>query len=228
MHDLMRKDEGLARKVGDAQPIDVKALTEDGRFEGYASMFGDLDQGCDIVMPGAFADSLVKTPAARIKLLWHHDPKSIVGKWLEVREDARGLYVKGQIFTGLPRGEEARMLMKEGALDGLSIGYRTLVDEVDRETGVRRLLKVDLKEISIVTFPMQASATVQLVKGDEWPSERELERYLRDGGFSAREAKVIIADGFKALRTERDAGLEDNEGPDDVGALNRLAEMLRA
>lgn len=199
----------LGRPVG----LDVKQISEQGEFEGYASVFGDRDQGDDIVVSGAFSDSLVSHPIERVKMLWQHRPDKPIGKWLEAREDTKGLYVRGKLFLGIQQGRECHELMKEGAIDGLSIGYRTKSHQYDTDLGIRRLIKLDLREISVVTFPMLESATVSLVKGDSLPTEREFERWLmRDAGFSAQQAKAIIADGFKSLKSARDAGTGDENG----------------
>jgi HK97 family phage prohead protease len=93
-------------------------------------------------------------------MLWQHDPAQPIGVWDEVREDATGLYVKGRILTEVARGQEAVALLAAGAIDGLSIGYRTLRAERDAK-GQRLLQELDLWEVSLVTFPMLAEARVQ-------------------------------------------------------------------
>ena len=216
-----KSDSGLNKA---AAVEDVKALAEAGEFEGYASIFGEVDQGRDVMLSGAFRDSLIKRPADRIKMLWQHDREKIIGKWLEVREDNRGLYVKGKLILGLEKGREAHELMMAGALDGLSIGYRTVLDEYDRDTETRRLKEVELREVSLVTFPMLESATASLVKGETLPTEREFEGWLRDAGFSRQQSKAIIADGYKSIRSERDAG---GNGDGVAEALRQLAESFR-
>jgi HK97 family phage prohead protease len=129
--------------------------------EGYASVFGRRDQGGDVVGRGAYAASLAALAASgrRVKMLWQHDPAQPIGVWDEVREDATGLYVKGRILTEVERGREAAALLAAGAIDGLSIGYRTL--RAEREASGQRLLReLDLWEVSLVTFPMQAEARI--------------------------------------------------------------------
>jgi len=140
-------------------------VAEDGTFAGYASLFGKTDLGRDMVMPGAFRASLAKRGAAGVKMLYQHDPNQPIGVWAEIREDDRGLHVKGRLTAGVARAREVLSLMREGALDGLSIGYRTLRGRTDRKTGVRQLLELDLWEISVVTFPMLPEARVEAVKG---------------------------------------------------------------
>jgi uncharacterized protein len=129
--------------------------------EGYASLFGRRDQGGDIVQKGAYAASLKALEAARrrVKMLWQHDPAQPIGIWDEVREDTTGLWVKGRILTEVEKGREAAALLAAGAIDGLSIGYRTLRAERDGK-GQRVLSELELWEVSLVTFPMLSEARV--------------------------------------------------------------------
>lgn len=128
---------------------------------GHASVFGQVDQGGDVVLPGAYAKGLARMAreGRRVRMLWQHDPARPIGVWDEVREDAKGLFVRGRILTELVQGREAAALVAAGAIDGLSIGYRTLRAERDA-AGQRRLVEVELWEVSLVTFPMQAEARV--------------------------------------------------------------------
>ena len=132
-------------------------------IEGYASLFGAPDQGGDVVQSGAYTQSLQS--GRRIKMLWQHDPALPIGVWDEVREDGRGLYVKGRILTGVAKGREAAELIGAGAIDGLSIGYRT-VKSAKNDKGQRVLSELELWEVSLVTFPMLPSARVA-AKSDE-------------------------------------------------------------
>lgn len=143
---------------------DFKSVEADGTFEGYASRFGAVDLGRDLVLPGAFRDSLLQRGTRSIKLLFQHDPAEPIGVWLELREDAEGLFVRGRVLPEVERGREVLALMRAGALDGLSIGFRTVEGRTDSKTGVRRLSKINLWEISIVTFPMQPEARISAVK----------------------------------------------------------------
>jgi HK97 family phage prohead protease len=142
----------------------LASVEQDGTFAGYASLFGRTDLARDAVMPGAFAASLAARGAGGIRMLFQHDPNQPIGVWLTIREDAQGLYVKGRLATEVARAREVLALMRAGALDGLSIGYRTVRGKTDAKTGVRRLLEVDLWEISVVTFPMLPDARVSAVK----------------------------------------------------------------
>ena len=136
-------------------------VTEGRLVAGYASVFGRRDQGGDVVLPGAYAASLTRLAGAgrRVKMLWQHDPAQPIGVWDEVREDATGLWVKGRILTEVERGREAVALLGAGAIDGLSIGYRTIKAERDGK-GQRLLAELELWEVSLVTFPMLPEARV--------------------------------------------------------------------
>ena len=145
-------------------------VTDGCNVEGYASLFGRRDQGGDVVQAGAYAASLKRLADSgrRVKMLWQHDPAQPIGVWDAVREDATGLYVKGRILTEVERGREAVALLAAGAIDGLSIGYRTLRAERDGR-GQRLLAELELWEVSLVTFPMLPEARIS-AKGDE-PAE---------------------------------------------------------
>jgi HK97 family phage prohead protease len=117
-----------------------------------------------MVMAGAFAGTLAARGMHRIPMLFQHDPSEPVGVWLELREDHRGLFARGRLIPEVARGRELLSLLRAGAIDGLSIGFRTVKGNIDPRTRVRRLLAVDLWEISIVTFPLLAGARVRAVK----------------------------------------------------------------
>ncbi|WP_458756644.1 HK97 family phage prohead protease [Afipia sp. TerB] len=140
------------------------SLAGDGTVEGYASLFGEIDQARDMVMPGAFTQTLKQRGLRRIPMLFQHDPAEPVGIWLELREDFRGLWARGRLIPDVARGRELLALVEQGAIDGLSIGYRTVRGRIDPATRIRRLYQVDLWEISIVTFPLLDSARVRAVK----------------------------------------------------------------
>lgn len=145
------------------------SLTSDGTVEGYASLFGEVDQARDMVMPGAFTQTLQSRGLRRIPMLFQHDPAEPVGIWLELREDWRGLWARGRLIPEVARGRELLALVREGAIDGLSIGYRTVRGRIDPKTRIRRLYQVDLWEVSIVTFPLLTGARVHAVKGRARP-----------------------------------------------------------
>jgi len=139
-------------------------IEPDGTVEGYASLFGELDAARDMVMPGAFARTLKSRGLRRIPMLFQHDPAEPVGVWLELAEDFRGLRARGKLIPEVARARELYALVRDGAVDGLSIGFRTVKGRIDPATRVRRIVDLDLWEISIVTFPLLAGARVRAVK----------------------------------------------------------------
>lgn len=176
-------------------------LTEDSAglvIEGYASLFDAPDQGGDIVARGAYAASL-KTMAAqgrRVRMLWQHDPAQPIGIWDSVVEDARGLRVKGRLLEGVARGREAAALIVAGAIEGLSIGYRTIrAGKTDK--GQRLLTELDLWEVSLVTFPMLPSARVATsvaAKADA-PGDTPDTAGLRDLAALFQSGRAILTKG---------------------------------
>lgn len=182
---------------------------KDGTVEGYGSIFGNVDNGFDIVEAGAFAESLASDK--KVKMLWQHDPYSPIGVWDEVREDEKGLWVKGRILGDVEQGREATALVKAGAIDGLSIGYRTLEfreAKVD-DRWVRVIEKAELWEVSLVTFPMNPEATIDAVKA-AMMSQREFERQLlRDSKMSRKVVQALMSDGFKGVQALSESGDED-------------------
>ncbi len=146
------------------------SVAADGSIEGYASLFGEADQARDMVMPGAFAQTLRTRGLRRIPMLFQHDPAEPVGVWLELREDQRGLFARGKLIPEVARARELLALLREGASDGLSIGFKTVKARIDPKTRIRKLDHVDLWEISIVTFPLLPGARVRAVKEGGLPS----------------------------------------------------------
>ncbi len=155
------------------------ALREGAEISGYASLFGAADQGGDVVQRGAYGGSLARLAAqgGAVKMLWQHDPCQPIGVWDEVREDGRGLFVKGRLLLDVRAGHEAHVLLKAGAIDGLSIGYRTL--RAEKGAGRRLLHEIELWEVSLVTFPMLPQARVQAP--------------VPDGAFADDLARTLVA-----------------------------------
>jgi HK97 family phage prohead protease len=150
----------LQRGAGKLMPVAVGT----GVFEGYASLFGKRDQQGDVVMAGAFAQSLHSKGPENIRMLFQHNPAEPVGTWVELVERPRGLWVRGRLNLKVQRGRELLALLESGGLDGLSIGFKTIRARNDRASGTRSLLHIDLWEISLVTFPMLDGARVSTVK----------------------------------------------------------------
>lgn len=208
---LLTKNSGVA--------IDVKAIRDDGTFEGYGSVFGNVDSYGEVVEPGAFTASLVdaRRKGGRVKMLWQHDPNQPIGVWDDLAEDNKGLYVKGTLLKDVsPRAAEAYGLLKAGALDGLSIGYRVVesAPHADKQ-GVLALKKLNLKEVSIVTFAANERARVDSVKDDAriahvmqvlsaggTPSERQMEKLFETLGFSGSKSLAMSSAIKPHLRGE--------------------------
>lgn len=233
---LQLKDaEDRSRTLDFPFEIDTKAISDAGEFEGYASVFDVVDQGGDMVKPGAFIESIAKAKTDRrlIPMLWQHDRTVPIGKWLDLAEDAKGLYVKGKLLKdAVAKAGEAYVLLKEGAIGGLSIGYRTMPGgaEVDpKRRGVFLLKKLELVEVSLVTLPMlneaRVSSVKQLLEAGELLTVRELETLLRDAGMSRKLAAGIASKAAPLLRGEpEDAAAGASQL---VGALEgRLASLV--
>jgi HK97 family phage prohead protease len=155
----------------------IKSLGVDGRFAGYASVFNLVDRQRDVLLRGAFAETL-KGRMREIKFLWQHNMAEPIGIFTDIFEDERGLYVEGRLLLEVARASEAYALLKAGAIGGLSIGYSPLRYTIDPDTGVRLLSQVELWEVSLVTFPANQAATVTVLKqfsptnDAEWQSAR--------------------------------------------------------
>lgn len=198
-----RKSEQL--ETGVSAPLSFKATAE-GAIEGYGAIFGNVDQGGDIVEAGAFTDSLKS--GRNVKMLWQHDPGHLIGTWAEISQDEKGLRVKGNLLTEIEAGREANVLVKAGALDGLSIGYRTLEfrEMKVEDRWVRVIEKADLWEVSLVTFPMNPEATITAHKAAAM-TQRDFERQLlRDSHLSRNVVDALMRDGFKGVQALRDSG----------------------
>jgi len=164
-------------------PASRLVLSLDGTIEGYASLFGEIDQARDMMMPGAFAQTLRQRGLRKIPMLFQHDPSEPVGIWLELREDFRGLWARGKLIPDVARARELLALLRANAIDGLSIGYRTVRGRIDPRTRIRKLYQVDLWEISIVTFPLLAGARIDAVKAT--PRRAAAGRAWRNPGGAA-------------------------------------------
>lgn len=212
--------------------LEIKLATDAekaGEIEGYGSVFGLLDRGGDIVLPGAFKASLAEWRKRKCfpPMLWQHDTSAPIGVWTDMVEDDRGLKVKGELILDVPQASVAHALLKRDAIKGLSIGYRTRDAQVDRATGARHLKRVDLFELSLVTVPMLPEAEVASVKGEFDP--QRWERAFRDEGLSNREAKAATAAARKMFL--RDGGVSEQPARDGRGdllmSLRKAAESLR-
>jgi HK97 family phage prohead protease len=217
-------DEMASKEEAEKESLEIKSSIkayhddeEDkdyGTFEGYGSVFGNKDLGNDVIERGAFLKSLKRRKPQNVKLLYQHKSDMPIGVFDEIKEDEHGLVVKGRLALKTQAGAEAYELLKMGALDGLSIGFRVNPKEVSYDKrGNRRIIKeVDLMEVSLVTFPMNPQATVRSVKGEEI-SIREWENGMRDAfSLSRSEAKMAakaVTDAFGQRDVDTNAELVD-------------------
>ena len=189
--------------------FEIKAVSDDGLFSGYASVFDNVDSYGDIVRKGAFVESIGEWEAKgkMPPILWNHDPSDPIGVYTKMQEDEKGLYVEGKLLIDdVPRAKQTHALMKAGVIDGLSIGYRVkeYLYNVDEE--VTDLIKLSLREVSIVTFPANPETRIEAVKSrldaGELPTLPEFEKFLREAGFSKSQATAIAGHGLRKLLSD--------------------------
>lgn len=199
--------------------LEIKSIEEDGTFEGYASVFGNIDSYGDRVAYGAFADSIFKKKPNEIAMLWQHNANEVIGTWKGFYEDERGLRAVGTLITETQRGAEALALMRAGAIKGLSIGF-VAEETTEAADGVREIRKADLWEVSVVTFPANAEANVMAVRHalqtGQAITKRDMERALSEMGLSRREAMRFMSEGFEGLVSARDAATDDVDNVRDA------------
>ena len=189
--------------------FEIKAVSDDGLFSGYASVFDNVDSYGDIVRKGAFVESIGEWEAKgkMPPILWNHDPSDPIGIYTKMQEDDKGLYVEGKLLIDdVPRARQTHALMKAGVIDGLSIGYRVkeYLYNVDEEVTV--LFKLSLRDVSIVTFPANPETRIEAVKSrldaGELPTLPEFEKFLREAGFSKSQATAIAGHGLRKLLSD--------------------------
>lgn len=202
----------------------AKDLNNEGKIEGYASTFGNVDLGLDIVDKGAFAKT-IKDNGGKFPILADHNPSDHIGWNTSAKEDDTGLAVEGDIDLNVQKGVEKYSLAKKalaiGAPMGLSIGYGTIKSEPDTTNPrIRRLKELKLYEYSIVTFPMNTSAMVTAAKSlGAIDKARALLESLKEHGVSIQDFEI-------ALRME--AAKNDEDPLKIEQSLDRLIEMFRS
>jgi HK97 family phage prohead protease len=189
-------------------PLEIKSAQADGTFSGYAAVFGNIDMGFDVIEPGAFK-SAKTTSDGKLRIALEHNLRYLAGK-ASFRQDERGLWVEGQLSLGVSYVKDAYQLMRDGVLDGLSVGFDILRDGSDYEERsgkfVRVIKSAELWEFSLVAFGMNPLARVENVK-----TIRDFEAQLRGLGYSQSKAKAIASGGFKSLGDCRDGDGLDSE-----------------
>mgnify|MGYP003624887339 CR=1 FL=1 len=215
-----------------APVLEIKALKESGEFEGYGSTFGgEPDSYGDVIAAGAYADSLAahKAKGTMPKMFWQHDSGQPIGKWLDAEEDGKGLMMRGKLNMGVQRGKEAYALLKEGDIDGLSIGYRIKEYSVDNDSGTWTLEKLDLMEVSVVSIGANENATISSVKAAK-AAHNLIERLKAGDRLTEREFEDLLKGnlGFSNSQAERAARLHLKGQGEPVTAANDALELLKA
>lgn len=203
-------------------PFEMRPPSATGIFEGYASVFDAEDMGHDIVLRGAFRKTLTKRGTDGIRMLFQHDPAQPIGRWLVLEEDGYGLFVRGQLAPGAKNAQDILQLLKAGALDGLSIGFKVVNGRRDGRARTRMISELDLWEISIVTFPMQPGARVANVKSLMIPVESGMKN-CRNRQNNERPQRRR---GYEAGRHRHDA-LPIEGGSIAETGVNQLAQSIR-
>jgi HK97 family phage prohead protease len=192
----MFSDKKISATMRERKHIDfflqIKSLDTQGRFAGYASVFDVVDSQRDIILRGAFAQTL-SGRTGEIKLLWQHQQDEPIGVFDRMFEDERGLYVEGRLLLDVRRAKEAMILLKAGAISGLSIGYSPVRYRIDADTGIRLLAEVDLWEVSLVTFPANEAAGVTVVKQAR-PNGLEVEEWERVAHAGQMSNLIMVLD----------------------------------
>jgi HK97 family phage prohead protease len=224
---LHRKDAGAVGLQHKEFGFKAGVVKEDGTFDGYGSVFGNVDSYGEIVAPGAFKKSLaaIKASGDPVPALWQHRSGEPIGGYTDLTEDDRGLKVEGFLVLEDPVAKRAHLYMQKRIVKGLSIGYYVRDSSYDEKTGIRTLKELDLVEISIVTFPANAEAQVESVKSTEMqrilksgnlPTLPQLEDLLCEAGFSKTQAKAVAGHGLRKLLDRREA---EGKSSDTLSAL---------
>jgi len=213
-------------------PFEMKQVSEEGEFEGFASTFGNVDFDGDVVERGAFVDDLKEWKAkGQLPLMpWQHDMRALVGDFLSMDEVEKGLFVKGQFWVGSKSTDLSKMahnLFVGTGPKAMSIGFSVLDSEVKLVDGerVRSILKVKLFEVSIVPFGANPEALVTSSKSLVTPEgipvdKRSFEKILRDAGLSCKQAKTLLSGGYSALN-------RDDEMNELLAAIKTLSNSIQ-
>jgi uncharacterized protein len=199
----------LIQKLLDIKSAEFKFNADNGEFEGYASVFGGVDSYGDTIHEGAFRKTL-EGRERPVRMRWNHYGP-VIGKWVELMEDSKGLFVRGQLTPGHSVAEDVKASLMHGAIDGLSIGFM-LGDYDEKPTGGRDIKSVKLVEISVVEEPADLSAKISSIKSAIDDAERlaDIELILRDAGLSRAEATALVS------RVKSFALVEKEQKGDDV------------
>lgn len=215
-----------------APVLKIKAMDDEtGEFEGYGSVFGgEPDSYGDVIVAGAYSKTIAahKSRGTMPKLCWQHDIGEVIGKWLSMEEDDYGLKVHGKLNMGVQRGREAHALLKEGDIDGLSIGYTIPRGGVDEKDGIWYLKEIDLFEVSVVSIGACDRATVAAVKAQK--AHQEITEKLKAGDrLTEREFEMLLKGilGLSNSQAERAARIH-LKGPGEPAAATDARAFLEA
>lgn len=191
---------------------DVEVATDARTIKGYASVFGDVDSYGDTIVKGAYAGTIKAAAGKGLPMLWQHATDYLIGRWTSFKEDDKGLLIEGRLTPGHSKAEDVYASLKNGDVDGLSIGFSIPPGGAsERGDGVRVLKKIDLREVSVVVMPADRNAVISAVKAADM-QRREfralLQKAMRDAGceLSRKDAEALLDGGFGALTATRDAG----------------------
>jgi HK97 family phage prohead protease len=216
-------------------PFKIKQIDKTGEFSGYLSVFGNTDAYRDVVMPGAFDDSLAQwaTEDALPPCLWQHGSDDPIGPFTKIVPDEKGLYCEGELILDMvssypvcPKAHLAYVMAEKKVVRGMSIGYTVNPggETYDGKMNVNRLTSLNLMEGSFVTFPANVEAVITDVKSrfvsGDLPSLKEFESSLRDALSCSRDdAHVIATRGFVKLLELRDADKKQIDVENDVDSV---------
>ncbi|RUW81563.1 HK97 family phage prohead protease [Mesorhizobium sp. M2A.F.Ca.ET.067.02.1.1] len=201
---MLYRKSSLSDRLGPALEVRFAATDSAGTIEGYASVFGgEPDSYGDVIASGAFKRSLaeMRSSGTNPLMLWSHDRAAPIGRWTDIREDDKGLLVKGQLNLATTRGKDAYEHLKHGDVSGLSIGFALYPNGSRQGAGSETILTdIDLREISVVALPANRRTRVGLVKSLN--SKSDLVDMLRESGLSKSAAARVAAGGWSALVSE--------------------------
>jgi uncharacterized protein len=212
--------------------FEVKS-TDDNTFEGYASVFGNVDSYGDVMEKGAFKKTILER-GHKVKVLWQHDPWTPIGKAIHLEEDNHGLFVKAKI-SQTEEGKRAMTLIKDGVIDVLSIGFSTVKDEWDNEKGIRHIKEVKLYEFSPVTFAANDQAVITAAKSDNRLMSMlyRFNQELKAGKVLSGKNRALVEQAIQALQALLDAADESEnnqkqgQGADEEKHAQEILKMIQ-
>ncbi len=213
------------------ESCELKFAGDTGKFEGYASVFGGVDSYGDTINKGAFLKTLDGRQRMPL-MLYGHNPGRVIGKWLHLEEDSKGLIAHGEFTPGHSDAQDVFASMKHGALDALSIGFRIPKGGAEEKADGGRIIKdVDLVEISVVSMPADDSARIHSIKAliDTIETLKDAEYFLREAGISRSAARDFVSRISKLIRREGGSVKEEITKQEEaiIERIKRLEKLLK-